>query len=341
VAVFAQADLVDACGETPTRLCRWVFDQTGSETWAGLSDWVVDRPLRIVVILIGAFVITRVLKHSVLRFGERLAERSERERIRQERQRDRRMGELVVNGRAEQRTKTITSVLSSLVTAVVWTVAALMILGLLGTSLAPVIAGAGVLGIVLGFGAQNVVADFLTGIFMLIEDQFGVGDVIDVGEVTGTVEKVSLRVTTVRDINGTVWHVPNSEIHRVGNLSQLWSRAVLDIEVAYDTDLRKASAVIKRVADDLWHDDGFTDGDILEEPIVQGVQNLGADGIALRLVVKTDPAEQWVVARELRLRIKEALDAAGVEIPFPQRTIWVRSDGPPEATSGSSLAGQG
>lgn len=319
--------LIEACGEEPGGLCRWVFNKTDSEAWAAIADWVVERPLRILLIVVVAYVASRLLRRSVTRFGEQAATRSERERVQQERRRERGQAAPVINGRAEQRAKTLTSVLSSLVTAVVWTVAALMILGQVGISLAPVVAGAGVLGIMLGFGAQSVVADFLAGIFMLLEDQFGVGDVIDVGEINGTVEKVSLRVTTVRDVNGTVWHMPNSEIHRVGNLSQLWSRAVLDIEVAYDTDLRLAEGVMQRVADNLWHDESFTRGDIIDPPEVWGVQNLGADGIALRLVVKTDPAEQWVVARELRLRIKEAFDEAGIEIPFPQRTVWLRHDG--------------
>lgn len=322
--MLAQADLITACGEEPKRLCRWVFEQTESNTWAGLADWVVDRPLRVLVIVVAALVINRVLRRSVTGFGERAAARSERERIQLERRRERGTSAEVINGRSEQRAKTLTSVLASLVTAVVWTVAGLMVLGQLGISLAPILAGAGVLGIMMGFGAQSVVADFLAGIFMLLEDQFGVGDVINVGEVTGGVEKVSLRVTTIRDVNGTVWHVPNSEIHRVGNLSQLWSRAVLDIEVGYGTDLRQAEGVIQRVADELWNDHDFTAGDILDPPEVWGVQNLGADGIAIRLVVKTDPAEQWVIARELRLRIKEALDEAGIEIPFPQRTVWIR-----------------
>ncbi len=230
------------------------------------------------------------------------------------------------NGRAQQRAKTLTSVLSSLVSIVVWVIVSLIVLGEFGITLAPLLAGAGVVGIMLAFGAQTIIADFLAGIFMLLEDQFGVGDVIDLGEVAGTVEKVSLRVTTLRDVHGTVWHVPNSEIHRVANKSQIWSRAVLDIEVAYDTDLRRAEGIIQRVADDLWQDESFDGGDIIDPPEVWGVERLGADGVAIRLVVKTDPAEQWVVARELRLRIKEALDEAGVEIPFPQRTIWLRQD---------------
>ena len=214
----------------------------------------------------------------------------------------------------------------SLVTAVVWSVAFVVVLGLFDISLAPLFAGAGVVGVALGFGAQSVVADFLSGFFMLFEDQYGVGDVVDVGDASGTVEKFSLRTTTLRDVNGTVWHIPNSEIRRVGNKSQIWSRAVLDIDVAYDTDIRRAEGIIQRVADELWRDPEFTGGDIIDPPEVWGVERLGADGVTIRLVVKTDPAEQWIVGRELRLRVKEALDEAGIEIPFPQRTIWLRQD---------------
>ena len=137
---------------------------------------------------------------------------------------------------------------------------------------------------------------------------------------------MTLRTTILRATNGSVWYIPNGEIARVGNRSQVWSRAVLDIDVAYDTDLRKAQQVMQDVADDLWHDDSFVDGDIIEQPKVTGVQNLGIDGITLRLVAKTDPSEQWAVARELRIRIKEAFDEEGIEMPFPQRTVWVKQE---------------
>lgn len=320
-------DVDETCGSSGSLVCRWVAQQTwGTELRADVAEWVVDRPVRVIAIIAVGLLLRWFLRRSVTRFGETLAARSEREELQAERMR--KLGETpqIINGRAQQRTKTIISVLTSMVSALVWIGIALAVLGTFGISAAPLLAGAGVLGIMLGFGAQSIVADFLAGTFMLLEDQFGVGDVIDVGEVTGSVEKVSLRVTTLRDVDGTVWHVPNSEIHRVGNLSQLWSRAVLDIEVAYDTDLRKAEGIIQRVADDLWQDPTYDGGDIIDPPEVWGVERLGADGVAIRLVVKTDPAEQWVIARELRLRIKEALDEAGIEIPFPQRTIWLRQD---------------
>lgn len=161
---------------------------------------------------------------------------------------------------------------------------------------------------------------------MLVEDQYGVGDSVDVGLASGTVERMTLRTTILRDTNGSVWYIPNGEIARVGNRSQVWSRAVLDIDVAYDTDLRHAQDVMKRVAVGLWEDDEFEEGDIIEEPQVVGVQNLGIDGITLRLVAKTDPSEQWAVARELRIRIKEAFDTEGIEMPFPQRTVWINQE---------------
>ena len=162
---------------------------------------------------------------------------------------------------------------------------------------------------------------------MVVEDQFSVGDIVNVGDITGTVEKVSLRTTTLRDNTGTVWHVPNGEITRVGNLSQLWSKALLNVEVSYDTDLRFAEGVIQRVANEMWEDPEWGGDELMESPEVAGIQTLGADGIAIRLSVKTSPAMQWAVERELRLRIKEAFDEAGIEIPFPQRTIWLRNEG--------------
>ncbi len=227
--------------------------------------------------------------------------------------------------RRRQRTETIGSVLRSVTSVIVFTVGSAMVLGELGLQLGPIIASAGIIGVALGFGAQNLVKDFLNGIFMILEDQYGVGDAIDAGEASGIVEAVGLRTTRLRSVDGTVWHIRNGEILRIGNMSQGWSRALLDVSVAYDTDTDRAAAVIKQTADSVWKDDELGKV-VLEEPEVWGVENLGADGIAIRLVVKTAPLEQWVVARELRRRIKTAFAEAGIEIPFPQRTLWMRTD---------------
>ncbi len=332
---------VTGCGDEPGFVCAQVVERTGSDLAGRAAELLVDRPLRVVFILVMAFFVSRLLRWAITRIGGTVATRGA-DQVVSARNRNAlpsagdRFGTDVdgqqpkqgtdATGRVQLRAKTVVSAIASLSTVIVWFVAGLFILELFSVSLAPLLAGASVLGVALGFGAQSIVADFLSGIFMLFEDQFGVGDVIDVGEATGRVEDFSLRTTTLRDVNGTVWHIRNSEIRRVANKSQLWSRAVLDVEVAYDTDLRRAEGIIQRVADDLWADRTFTDGDIIDPPEVWGVERLGADGVVIRLVVKTDPAEQWVVARELRLRIKEALDEAGIEIPFPQRTIWLRQD---------------
>jgi small conductance mechanosensitive channel len=206
------------------------------------------------------------------------------------------------------------------------------ILGKLGINLGPIVASAGIVGIALGFGAQNLVKDFLSGIFMILEDQYGVGDVIDVGDATGTVEAVALRTTRIRDVKGTVWHVRNGEITRIGNKSQGWSRALLDIPVAYGHSTDDVRALIKEIADAMWQDPEWTPK-ILEEPEVWGVEDLGADAVALRLVVKTAPLAQWAVSRELRSRIKKVFDERGIEIPYKQHTIWLRDPhaGPPAA----------
>ena len=191
-----------------------------------------------------------------------------------------------------------------------------MILSELGVNIAPIIASAGIIGIALGFGAQSLVKDFLSGIFMIFEDQYGVGDVVDVGEASGTVEAVSLRVTRLRDLNGTVWYVPNGEIVRVGNMSQNWSRAVVDVSVGYDEDLARAQRVLREVAHDLWEDEDFSSV-IIEEPEVTGVEAFNPDAVTLRVLIKTAPMEQWAVARELRQRIKARFDHEGIEIPLP------------------------
>jgi len=206
---------------------------------------------------------------------------------------------------------------------VLWGIAALLILSEFQINLAPLIAGAGVVGIALGFGAQSVVADFLAGTFMLIEDQFGIGDVIEVDGVSGKVENISLRTTSLRDVSGTVWHIPNSEIKRVGNHSQLWSNAVLDLRVDVEADLRECMRIMDQVANELWiatHSDDAA-GDIIEDPQVLGVQEINDSSVTLRMVVKTDPSAQWQVQRELRLRLIEAFADAGITIPVPRIVI--------------------
>ena len=150
---------------------------------------------------------------------------------------------------------------------------------------------------------------------MILEDQYGVGDEIDLGEAVGTVEAVTLRITRLRDVNGTVWYVRNGEIMRVGNMSQNWARTVLDVSVAYHEDLDRVRRILAEVAHDLWEDEDFK-GRVIEEPSVWGVQELAADGVTVRVALKTAPLEQWAVAREMRQRIKARFDHEGIEMPL-------------------------
>lgn len=323
------AGLLDACGQDPSRICNWVFDRTSNGFLAAATEWVVERPLKVALIAIGAYIVSRLARRGVRLVAKRIVDTTTSARLAGIRAQGplKILSENEENKRAQARADTLSSVLSSVITAVVWSVAILMMLGVFDINIGPLLAGASIAGVAIGFGSQTIVKDFMSGLFMLVEDQFGVGDVIDVGHVTGTVEAVSLRTTTIRDVSGTVWHVPNGEVSRVGNYSQLWSRALLDVEVAYETDLRFAEGVIQRVANEMWDDPEWGGDELMEAPEVWGIQSLGASGIAIRLVVKTEPSVQWKVERELRLRIKEAFDEAGIEIPFPQRTLWVRDQG--------------
>jgi small conductance mechanosensitive channel len=180
------------------------------------------------------------------------------------------------------------------------------------------------------------VSDFLSGIFMIFEDQYGVGDVVDLGEAIGTVEAVGLRVTRLRDVNGTVWYVRNGEILRVGNQSQNWARTVLDVPVGYTEDLTRVKHVLQEVADSMWEDEEFR-GQIIEKPEVWGVQDLGPDAVIVRVTMKTAPLEQWAVAREMRQRVKARFDYEGIEIPLPQRVVWHRQE--PGAAASENGAG--
>ena len=325
--VSTNPGLADACGESNRGfVCERVFDWTGNDSLATAADWLLDRPIRIALVLVAAWIVTRIVKRAIVRFTKRVAAAPSSSRLQKLREKGpvRALSDEVERSRSESRAETLGSVLRSVAVAVIWTFAALIVLGEIGVNLGPLIAGAGIGGIALGFGSQEVVKDFLSGLFMLIEDHYGVGDVVDLGYATGTVEEVSLRSTTIRDVKGTVWHIPNGQIARVGNFSQLWSRALIDVEVAYDTDLRLAMGVITQVANDFWEDPEWGGDELAECPDVWGVQYLGSSGIALRVAVKTEPSMQWSVERELRLRLKEAFDEAGIEIPFPQQTVWFR-----------------
>jgi small conductance mechanosensitive channel len=199
----------------------------------------------------------------------------------------------------------------------VWAIAIITILANLGVSLVPLLASAGVATAALGFGAQSIVRDFLAGFFMLAEGQFEIGDSIDVGQASGTVEAITLRRTQLRGADGTVWHVPNGVINRVGNHSKQWRQAVLDLRVAPDADLTRAREVMEAAARSLVATPAWS-ASVLSQPQECGVEDLGGDGALLRLVVTTMPGRQADLLRDLRVAVKQAFDDNGIELAGPR-----------------------
>ena len=331
----------DPCAEGE-QICESALEWTGNRRLAEAADLLIGKPLAIVGLLVLGLLIRWVLHKLVDRLVASaedgvLPDKVSHFSLKHRRAEADARGESGTGSLARdpatatrrvQRAKTIGDLLKSVITGVLVAMFGTMILSELGVDIAPIIASAGIIGIALGFGAQSLVKDFLSGIFMIVEDQYGVGDVVDVGEAVGTVEAVSLRVTRLRDLNGTVWYVPNGEILRVGNMSQNWSRAVVDVSVAYGEDLARVDRVLREVAHDLWQDDDFR-GVVIEEPEVTGVEALTPSSVTMRILVKTLPNEQWAVARALRQRVKARFDHEGIEIPYAQRVIWQGQDGAP------------
>ena len=223
------------------------------------------------------------------------------------------------------RAATVRSVTESTLRVILFAAFILYALSELGAPIGTFLAGLGILGLAVSFGAQSLVKDLISGFFILAEDQFGVGDVVRIGELSGDVENLSLRVTTLRDLDGRVHIIPNGQIDKVSVMSKDWSRALLDIEVAYTTDLDKALQVFEDEATKLYKEEGWS-WRMLEPPEMLGVQAFMASGINLRLLFKTLPKEQWSVAREFRKRIKERFEQEGIEIALPHLKVYRAED---------------
>jgi small-conductance mechanosensitive channel len=217
----------------------------------------------------------------------------------------------LVDERRKQRVRALGAILRSAASVTIFVIAGFVILGDLSINLAPLLASAGVAGVAIGLGAQGLVRDYLAGVFMLVEDQYGVGDVITIGDATGTVENVTLRITRVRDVNGIVWHVRNGSIETVGNESQGWARAVIDFPVPFAADLTRIKRLLEQAGDAMWQDPAWRSV-MLAAPEVWGAQAITSDEVVMRIVVKTAPLRQWEVEREMRARVKAALHAGGI-----------------------------
>lgn len=288
--------------------------------WTDTSrQWLIESPIRITAYLAAALVV-RFVTHRLIDRATRRSHPDAQGRSRGliHNLRERRPATVRSAGAAErraQRAQTIGSVLKSTVSIILLVWLVLSILSVLGVNIAPFIASAGIVGLAIGFGAQNLVRDFVSGVFMLLEDQYGVGDVVDLGDAVGEVEGVGLRVTTIRDIDGTLWYVRNGEILRVGNMSQEYAVARVEVPLALTADIDRAQAVAAEAAGAAI-DDPAVARDVLGKPEMLGVQEVAPDMVVLRLTVRTKPNAQWAAQRRIRREILRHFDAHDIHLPY-------------------------
>ena len=320
--------------------CKYVWNITGSAWFAEGSYWIVLKPLRIILIVLLAFAARWALHRTINRLVRTTTEGAVPTMLRPLRERIPSATldpEQFMPERRRQRAEAIGSVLRSMVTAFVFGIALLMVLKEFSFDLAPLLASAGIAGVALGFGAQSLVKDLIAGLFMLIEDQYGVGDTVDLGEATGVVESVGLRVTTVRDGRGVLWYIRNGEIVRVGNKSQGWALVVVDLPVGF-AGTEEATAVLRTAAASVALDPGLAP-QIVEQPEVLGVEQITVDGAVIRTVVKTTADGQFAVGRELRRRLAEALENSGITARIAAARLYPGAPPMPPASGGTGTAG--
>lgn len=335
LATSDPSELAAACGDNTGWFCERVFDWTGSKAWARAAEWVVAKPLTILVVIVIAALVAMIVRWSISRSMNRLLQSGSSKRRSGWR---RRTSEVLLSSgdssvRTDARLETLTAVFRSIGTALVWFVALVIILEVLGISLGPLLATAGIVGVALGFGTQTMVRDFISGFFIVAEDQFGVGDTIDLGGgAKGVVERITLRATHLRDPEGTMWHVANGQIVKVANKSQEWARALIDVVLPYDADIAAISDVMQEVADTIQADPAWST-QIMERAEIWGIQEFDPDGVHVRLVIKTEPAAQFGVLRELRARMKRTFDERGIAFAYagsPTQVILTQ-DSPPRS----------
>ena len=273
-----------------------------------MIPWLMNHGIKIIAILIGSSIFIRVIKVFI--------EKGVRKLIKPD--------QVTKDPEAEvKRENTLIRIFSSTVSVLVWAVAFMMVLTEFGINAGPLIAGAGIMGVAIGFGAQYMIRDFLAGLFIMLENQYRVGDVIKVAGIGGKVEDITLRKTVLRDIDGVVHHVPNGEIKVASNKSQEFSRVHLKIGVAYKEDIDRVSSVLNQVCKKMAEDEQWKEK-ITKAPEVVGVDDFADSAVIIKILGDTLPLEQWGVARELRKRIKIAFDKENIEIPFPQISVWNR-----------------
>jgi small conductance mechanosensitive channel len=326
-------------------LCKFVWNHTHNSWVASSSFWLIIKPLRIILIIVVAMIARWLLHRAIRRLIRRTSHGSMTSVFRAQATSAaaRVVGVPVsmvetsaapvspgatgaVPQRRQQRAEAIGSILLSFATAAIFSIAGLMVLAELGIQLAPLLASAGIAGIALGFGAQTLVKDLLAGLFMLLEDQYGVGDAVDVGEASGIVESVGMRITSIRDPRGVLWHVRNGEIVRVGNKSQGWALGIIDIPIGF-AKVDEATKVLTDTAEAFAADTDWSK-DLIDPPAVLGVERVGVDGAVLRVTVKTTTESAPLVGRELRTRLTAALGESGIIEALTSNRLYVRSSDP-------------
>jgi small conductance mechanosensitive channel len=313
-------------GTVPTATPAPESSTTVSTVW----EFLQGVPLKILIILVVAVVIRVILVRILDRIVKRMAAQGRRERLGETRKAERtqELSEVLMSQRRRQRAEAIGTLLRSVITATVVIIAVLLILPILGIDIAPLLASAGVLGVALGFGAQSLVKDYLSGIFLVFEDQYGVGDMVDLGEAIGIVEDITLRVTRLRDLSGVVWYVRNGEILRVANQSQGWVLAAIDIPVAYDENLDAVREAVQAVAEDMYADPQY-DEMLLGKPSYAGVESVSGEAVFIKVLAKAAPEKQIPLTRAIRARIKEEFDRRGVRVPVVARPFPPGAAPPP------------
>jgi len=281
-------------------------------SWATVVTWLIDHGIRIlVIVVVGAvlwFALNKFLPPIVRRGVARTKYKESKEGV-------------------EKRTNTLLSIFRGVGRVFIVIVVIMMVLDEVGVNITPVLAGFGIAGVALGFGAQYLIRDLIAGIFIILENQYRVGDVVRVADIGGLVEELTLRKTVLRDLDGIVHHVPNGEIRAASNFTRHFARVNLDVSVAYDTDLDHAISVINRVGKTLAEDENWRNV-IKSPPQVLRVNNLGDSGIDIKILGDVKPMKHWAVMGELRLRIKKAFDAEGIEIPWPHTKVYFGSSLP-------------
>jgi len=274
------------------------------ESITRLVQWFIVNGLRVAVVLVLAYFVIRVFRSMSPRMVSRITEKGK------------------FSEEQRKRVDTLSRILEQTVTVLVLVLAGIIVLGQVGINVGPILAGAGVLGLAVGFGAQSLVKDIITGFFILLDNRMNVGDVVQVAGVAGLVESINLRMTVLRDLEGKVHFIPNGEIAVVSNLTKEWARCVLDIGVAYKEDTDHVCEILKRVGEELLAVPEYAE--VILEPLeILGVDAFADSQVTIKVMFKTRPIKQWMVAREFRRRLKKAFDSEGIEIPFPHLTVYM------------------